>query len=48
MKNESKVDLKEILKNLKLLGITLSFVSLSISIVQLMISETLRKLSQEY
>ncbi len=48
MKNESKVDLKEISKNLKLLGIILSFVSLSLSIVQLIISETLKKLSQEY
>ena len=47
MMNEPKVDSKEISKNLKLLGITLSFVSLSISIVQLIISETLRKLSQE-
>ena len=36
----------EITKNLKLLGITLSFVSLSLSIVQLMISETLKKLSR--
>ena len=45
---ESKVDLKEISKNLKLLGIILSFVSLSLSIVQLIISETLKKLSQEY
>ena len=46
MMNESKVDSKEISKNLKLLGITLSFVSLSLSIVQLMISETLKKLSR--